>query len=209
MYRQPRAGSGWMVCKTSVASQQQPLVDPALGGGAFGGTENSLAALRTRAVENCTWLVFAWGGWTGSHPSMIIAPTGETVAEENRPGQLAIADIDPFGGREGGDWCNWQDDLRARLFRERQPATYEALTAEKPAGMAELAELNPGPAARIQEIARRATTVGHGQWRQAKKLLDAGKTEEARAALQQLQADYPATWFDREARKLLAENPMP
>jgi hypothetical protein len=34
---------------------------------------------------------------------------------------LAIADIEPRGHREGGDALNWQHDVRARLFRERNP----------------------------------------------------------------------------------------
>ena len=45
---------------------------------------------------------------------------------------MAVADVDPRGGREGGDAMNHQRDMRARLFRERNPAAFGILTDPNP-----------------------------------------------------------------------------
>ena len=72
---------------------------PTLGGAAFGDGDISLAAFRTRAAENFIYLVVAMRG----SGSMIISPRGKVLATAEGPDALAIADIDPRGGREGGD----------------------------------------------------------------------------------------------------------
>ncbi len=80
---------------------------PTLGGAAIGDDDISLAAFRTRAVDNFIYLVVAMRG----HGSMVISPRGKILATANEPDGLAIADIDPFGGREGGDAYNTQRDM--------------------------------------------------------------------------------------------------
>ena len=102
---------------------------PTLGGAAIGDDDISLAAFRTRAAENFVYLVVAMRG----HGSMIISPQGKVLATADEPDGLAIADIDPSGGREGGDAFNTQADMRGRLFRERVPGAYGILDRPEPA----------------------------------------------------------------------------
>src|SRR4026209_1412509 len=64
--------------------------------------------------------------------AMIISPQGKIVAQAEGPDGLAIADIDPRGQREGGNALNWQRDMRARLFRERNPEAFRILTDPHP-----------------------------------------------------------------------------
>jgi TolA-binding protein len=143
----------------------------------------------------------SWGGWGESEGSIIISPKGEIVAEEMRPGRIAIADIDPFAGRQNADWSNRQDDMRARLFRERRPAAYKVLTDPEPPGVRILPEMIPGPPLEIARMVNRATTVGHVEYEAAEEHLKAGRTAEAAAAFEALIRDYPATWFESAARR--------
>ena len=46
--------------------------------------------------------------------SMIISPNGEVLAEAVEAEDMAIADVEPKGGRENADWSNAQKDIRAR-----------------------------------------------------------------------------------------------
>ncbi len=105
-----------------------------MGGAAMADEETSLAAFRTRAVDNFMWLVVAMRG----SGSMIISPKGKIVAVTKEADGLAIADIDPFGGRDGGDAFNTQPDLRGRLFRERVPDAYRILTESNPPVLAKV-----------------------------------------------------------------------
>ena len=59
---------------------------------------------------------------------MIISPKGTVIAQSKEADGFDIADIDPAGGREGGDAFNMQRDMRGRLFRERVPEAYGILT---------------------------------------------------------------------------------
>ena len=104
------------------------IFHPTLGGAAIGDDDISRAAFRTRAVENFVYLVVAQRG----SGSMIVSPQGKILAEAQGPDSMAVADIDPFGGREGGDAMNRQRDMRARLFRERNPAAFGILTDPAP-----------------------------------------------------------------------------
>jgi predicted amidohydrolase len=72
---------------------------PTLGGAAMGDGDISCAAFRTRAVDNFVYLVVSMrhGG------SMIISPKGEIIAEGEGPDDIAIADIDPYSGRDSGN----------------------------------------------------------------------------------------------------------
>src|SRR5438045_188703 len=78
---------------------------PTLGGAAIGDNDISLAAFRTRAVENFVYIVVSQRG----AGSMIISPQGKVLAEAKGKDDLAIADIDPAAGRSGGDSLNPQD----------------------------------------------------------------------------------------------------
>lgn len=70
--------------------------------------------------------------------SMIIAPRGKVIAEAEGADGLAIADVDPFGGREGVAAFNTQRDMRGRLFRERVPEAYAILTDPHPPALAKV-----------------------------------------------------------------------
>jgi predicted amidohydrolase len=101
---------------------------PTMGGAAVGDDDIGLQALRVRAAENQVYLVVAFRG----SGSMIISPRGKIIAQAEGPDGLAMADIDPLGGRQGGDAMNHQRDMRARLFRERNPAAFGLLTDPQP-----------------------------------------------------------------------------
>jgi predicted amidohydrolase len=180
------------------------LFDPTEGGAAFGGPEISRAAYRTRAVENFTYLAVSWGGWGDTEGSLIISPQGEILAEEMRPGEIAIADIDPFDGRQNQDWANQQNDMRARLFRERRPEACKILTDPHPPILDTLPDMIPGPAVEIARMINRASTVGHLQYEAAEEHLRAGRLDKAAEAFEALIQEYPASWFERVSRERLA-----
>jgi len=181
------------------------IFNPTAGGAAFGGPEISRAAFRTRAVENFVYVVVSWGGWGSDSGSMIISPRGEIITEEKRGGEVAIADINPFSGRQCADWSNQQNDMRARLFRERRPEVYGILSHPCPPALNKLPDMTPGPSAEIARIYHRAITVGHGHYRAAEEKLRNGNIEAAIAAFEALIIEYPGTWFDRTARERLAD----
>jgi hypothetical protein len=169
-----------------------------LGGAAIGDGEISRAAFRTRAVENFVYLVVSQRG----SGSMIISPKGEILAEGNGPDDIVIAEIDPRGGREGGDAMNWQRDMRARLFRERAPAAYGILTDPCPPVLANVPEtISVQDAVRIAGL---TLTVGEQRFNGADALLREGRTDEARRAFERLCAELPQSWIDRAARERLA-----
>jgi hypothetical protein len=134
---------------------------------------------------------------------MIISPQGAVLSAVKQPGCIAMADIDPFGGREGGDALNTQRDMRARLFRERNPAAYSVLTNPNPPALKKL------PATiTIEEAVRLGAsllTVGEARFAQAEALLRSGKSAEAARAFTRLREEFPGTWIDREAGKRLTE----
>jgi hypothetical protein len=134
---------------------------------------------------------------------MIVSPKGEILAEGREPDDIALADIDPFGGRDGGDSMNHQVDMRARLFRERSPDAYGILTDPDPPALAKLPE-----AMTVEEasrVAARALTVGEERFGEADSLRGSGRTEEAIRAFERLISEFPATWIDRVSRERLAE----
>ena len=175
------------------------IFHPTLGGAAIGDDDISRAAFRTRAVDNFVYVVVSQRG----SGSMIISPQGKILVEGKGPDDIAIADIDPFGDREGGDAFNHQKDMRARLFRERNPAAYRILTELDPPVLRKIpATLTREEAIRI---AGKAFTVGEDEFKAADALAREGKTKEAIAAYERLRAAYPATWIDRVARERLAK----
>lgn len=172
---------------------------PTLGGAAIGDDDISRAAFRTRAVDNFVYLVVSWR----ESGSMIISPQGRILAEGNGPDDIVIADINPFGGREGGDAFNHQRDMRARLFRERNPAAYGILTDPNPPMLSKIpATISRETAARI---ANKAFTVGDGEFEAAAALAASGKREDAIVAFERLRSEYPGTWIDRVARERIDE----
>lgn len=177
---------------------------PTLGGAVMGGdpdAEGDLdrAAFRTRAVDNFIYLVVAKRG----DGAMVISPQGSVLAEGKGPDDIAIADINPFGGREAGDALDFQPDMRARLFRERNPAAYGILTNPNPPVLKKVpATITIEEAVRIGE---KTLTVGEERFQEAEALLRAGKTSEAIGAFEKLRAEFPRTWIDRAAQKLLAK----
>ncbi len=171
---------------------------PTMGGGAIGDGDIGVQALRVRAVENFIWLVVAQRG----KGAMIISPQGKIVAQAEGPDGLAIADIDPRSGREGGDALNSQRDMRARLFRERNPAAFGILTDPEPPVLRKVPiDLSPEEAYRI---ASRVLTVGEAEFNEARALARAGRTNDAVAAFAKLRGDYRDSWIDRSAQQHLA-----
>ena len=171
---------------------------PTMGGAAIGDDDIGLQALRVRAAENFIWLIVAHraGG------SMIISPQGKIVAKAEGPDGLAIADINPHGQREGGDALNWQRDMRARLFRERNPEAFRILTDSHAPVLDKVPiDITSKEAGRIMA---RALTVGEEEFRQANDLAGRGQPSEAVAAFQRLRKEYPATWIDRVSQERLA-----
>ncbi len=171
---------------------------PTMGGAAFGGGDISRAAFRTRAADNFVYLVVAQRG----RGSMIVSPLGKVLTEAGEPGGMAVADIDPFGGRETGDALNWQADMRARLFRERNPAAYGVLTDPNPPVLRKLPETTT-----IEEAVRvgsKTLTVGNERFAEADALWKRGEKEAAIRAFEKLREEFPATWIDRQARNRLA-----
>lgn len=168
-----------------------------LGGAAIGGDDISRAAFRTRAVENFVYLVVSERG----SGSMILSPKGEILAEARGPDDLAIADLDPFGGRDGGDAFNRQRDMRARLFRERHPPAFGILTDPRPPVLAKVPEATPVEEA--VRISSGALTVGEERFNEASRLARDGRPAEAAAAFEKLIADYPGTWIERVSRERL------
>src|SRR2546422_5604598 len=152
------------------------IFHPTLGGAAVGDGELSKWAFRVRAVENFVYLVTCHRGGG----SMIISPKGEILAEGKGPDSFAIADIDPFSGREGGDAFNSQEDMRARLFRERSPEAFRIMTDPNPPVLRKAPEVTT-----IEEAARvmnGGLTVGEQRFNAASALQRDGKRDEARAA---------------------------
>jgi predicted amidohydrolase len=168
---------------------------PTMGGAAIGGGDISRAAFRTRAVDNFLWIVVAMRG----HGAMIISPQGEVVAEAEGPDGLAIADIDPYGGREGGDAFNLQRDVRGRLFRERVPSAYSILTDSHPPVLDKVpSNVTPEEAIRIFAT---ALTRGEERFNEAEDLARAGKTEEAIRLFEELCEQCRTSWIDRAGRE--------
>jgi len=170
---------------------------PTMGGAAVGDDDIGLQALRVRAAENHVYLVVAHRG----QGAMIISPRGKIMARAEGADGLAIADIDPRGGREGGDSSNTQKDMRARLFRERNPEAFKILTEPSPPVLAKVPiDITREEAGRIFA---RMLTVGEKEFNQAAALASAGKTKDAIAAFEKLRAEYRGSWIDRVAQERL------
>jgi hypothetical protein len=170
---------------------------PTMGGAAVGDDDIGLQALRVRAAENHVYLVVAFRG----SGSMIISPRGKIIARAEGPDGLAMADIDPRGGRQGGDAMNHQPDMRARLFRERNPAAFGILTDPSPPVLQKVPiSITQQDAGRI---AARVLTIGEEEFRHADSLAREGRTAEAIAAFERLRDEYQGSWIERVAAERL------
>src|SRR5262249_55283205 len=159
--------------------------------------DSSLAAFRARAVENSVYLVVAMRGGG----SMIISPQGKVIARAKEADGLAVADLDPAGGREGGDAFNTQRDMRGRLFRERAPQAYGILTDPNPPVLAKVS--SNGTRDEAIRIMATVLTSGEERFKQAQALARAGKKAEAIRLLEQLCEECPTSWIERAARDRL------
>lgn len=171
---------------------------PTMGGAAIGDDDIGMQSLRVRAAENHVYLVVAFRG-SGAR---IISPRGKILAQAEGIDGMAIADIDPFGGREGGDSSNQQRDMRSRLFRERNPDAFSILTEPNPPTLDKLPpiDLSREEAGRIMA---RMLTVGEEEFKAAMATLAAGKKQEAIVAFERLRTEYPVTWIDRTSLERL------
>lgn len=170
---------------------------PTMGGAAVGEGDIGTQALRVRAAENHVYLVVAFRG----SGSMIISPRGEILARATEPDGIVFADIDPRGGREGGDAMNHQRDMRARLFRERNPTAFGILTQERPPILERVPiEISQEEAGRI---AAEVLTIGEEEFRQAEALVRAGNRNDAVEAFSRLRSKYRGSWIDRVAAERL------
>ncbi|MEO8425959.1 MAG: tetratricopeptide repeat protein, partial [Verrucomicrobiota bacterium] len=116
---------------------------------------------------------------------------------------LAAVDQNPRGHREGGDALNWQRDMRARLFRERNPEAFRILIDKNPPVLDKVPiDLTSQEAGRIMA---RALTVGEEEFKHASGLAQLGKTDEAITAFERLRQEFPATWIDRRSQERLAK----
>src|SRR5258705_1978964 len=131
-----------------------------MGTAAIGDDDIGTQALRVRAAENFIWIVVAERG----NGAMIISPQGKIVAKAEGPDGLAMADIDVRGQREGGDALNWQRDMRARLFRERNPEAFHILTDTNPPVLRKVAINHTQQEA--GRIMVRALTTGEEEFKQ-------------------------------------------
>ncbi len=132
---------------------------------------------------------------------MIISPRGKIIARAEGPDGLAIADINPLGGRQGGDAMNHQRDMRARLFRERNPAAFAILTDANPPILRKVPiDITQQEAGRI---AAKVLTIGEEEFRQAEGLARMGKTGDAIAAFGRLRTEYRGSWIERVATERL------
>lgn len=175
------------------------IFHPTLGGAAIGDDDISLAAFRTRAVENFVYLVVSQRGGG----SMIISPQGKIIATSKEQDGLAIAEIDTSGGREGGDAFNTQRDMRGRLFRERVPSAYGVLTDPSPPILAKVpSNVSPEEAIRIMAT---ALTTGEARYNEAVALARSGQTKEAIELFERLCEECRTSWIDRASRARLRE----
>lgn len=150
-------------------------------------------------MDNFVYLVISRRGGG----AMIISPQGTVLDEAKGANDIATADIDPFGGRAAGDVFDFQPDMRARLFRERNPAAYGILTDPEPPVFTKV------PATTTVEdavrIAEKLLTAGEERYQRAEAVLRLGKNREAYSAFEALRVEFPRTWIERAAKQQLAE----
>ncbi|MFA6107974.1 MAG: carbon-nitrogen hydrolase family protein [Candidatus Latescibacterota bacterium] len=171
---------------------------PTMGAASMGSAELGRTAFRVRAADSLVYLVVAYR----SAGSMVISPLGEVLAQGVEGSELVWADVDPFGGRRGGNAFDWQEDLRVRLFRERVPTAYGRLVEPTPPALTGLPSADTP-----EEMTRRANRVlteGEDRFAAAEALERAGRVHEAVRAYGELRRDFPGSWIERVAGERLA-----
>jgi len=175
------------------------IFHPTLGGAAMGDADISLAAFRTRAVENYVYVVVSQRGMG----SMILSPQGKVLAKAEVKDEVITVDIDPASGRAGGDSMNHSDDMRSRLFRERSPEAFSMITRTDPPVLKKVPEeITIDEAVRI---AHSGHTEGEAKFNAAARLARDGKKDDAIRAYEALIVEYPRTWIDRVSRERIAD----
>ena len=116
---------------------------------------------------------------------------------------MAIAEINPFAGRQEEDAYNTQKDMRARLFRERNTAAFGILTDPNPPVLQKVPL--KGTAEELTRISNRVVTTGEEEFRAANRLAAKNKTEEAIREFERLRRDYPDSWIDQKAAERILE----
>jgi predicted amidohydrolase len=170
---------------------------PTMGVASVGEGDLGRLGFRMRAADNLVYLVVAF-----RHAgSMVISPRGTVLAEGDE--ELVAADVDPYGGRAGGNAFDWHTDLRTRLFRERAPESYGVLCDAAAPVLRNLPD--PSTPLQVTQRADAVLTQGEDAFHAAEELREAGHTEEAIQAFQQLCATYAGSWIERRARELLAD----
>lgn len=91
--------------------------------------------------------------------------------------------------------------MRARLFRERNPAAFGILTDPNPPVLQKVPiSITQQDAGRI---AARVLTIGEEEFRHADSLAREGRTAEAIAAFERLRDEYQGSWIERDAAERL------
>jgi len=164
-------------------------------------SDASLAAFKTRAVDNFIYIVVAFRGGG----SMIISPKGEILADGSEASDAIVtADIDLTSGRDVGDALGGiTTDFRARLFRERVPGAYSILTDEHPPILDKTRDVyvpSPEEAARL---CAEGLTTGADAFYEAERWRSEGKIEEARQRFEELSEHFGTIWIGRVSRDRL------
>jgi len=102
---------------------------------------------------------------------------------------------------------NSQQDMRARLFRERSPSAFRILTDPNPPALRKLPEAMP--VEDVVRIANGVLTTGEHEFRAAADLAKNGKLDEAIEAFRRLSKKYPKSWIDRVSRERLRSLEQP
>ena len=150
-------------------------------------------------MENFVYIVVSQRGMG----SMIISPQGKVLAKAEGKDEIITVDIDPVGGRTGGNAVNQQDDMRARLFRERSPEAFSMITRTDPPVLKKVPEVTTVDEA--VRLSRGVHTVGQDKFNDAAKLARDGKKDDAIRAYEALIVEYPRTWIDRVSRERIAD----
>ena len=96
---------------------------------------------------------------------------------------------------------NYHRDMRARLFRERNPAAFGILVDPHPPVLDRLPiDLTSQEAGRI---AAGVLTIGQEEFQRAESLARSGKIDEAISTFERLQTEYPSSWIDRVSTERL------
>ncbi|MFC1717965.1 carbon-nitrogen hydrolase family protein [Candidatus Poribacteria bacterium] len=174
-----------------------------MGGASMASSDASLAAFKTRAVDNFIYIVVAFRGGG----SMIISPKGEILADgSGGPDAIVTADIDVNSGRDTGDALGGiTTDFRARLFRERVPSAYSILTDEHPPILDKTRDIYVPSREKAARLCAEGLTTGADAFYEAERWRSEGKIEEARQRYEELSEHFGTIWMGRVSRERLRD----